>query len=217
MKIKVLKPILEANESIADEVKGILREKGIKLVNIIGSPGSGKTALLEKTLAHLFPAEVGIIEGDISTTYDAERVYSLGAEVVQINTQGACHLDANMIKEALQNLTLDNKKIIFIENVGNLVCPAEFRLGEDLRIIVLSLTEGEHKPLKYPYPLSFSSSQVLIVNKIDLLPHLKVDMEGIIAEAKKINPDLKVFPLSSLTGEGFSGWIEYIKNLFCIP
>ncbi len=210
MKIKVLKPILEANESIADEVREVLREQGVKLVNIIGSPGSGKTSLLEKTLTYLSPEEIGIIEGDISTTYDAERVYCMGAEVVQINTQGACHLDANMIKESLQNLTLNNKKIIFIENVGNLVCPAEFRLGEDLRIIVLSLTEGEHKPLKYP--LSFKSSQVLIINKIDLLPHLKVDMKGIIEEAKKINPDLKVFPLSSLSGEGFSGWIEYIRR-----
>ncbi len=212
MEIKVLKPILEANESIADEVRKILKEKGIKLINVIGSPGSGKTTFLEKTLTFLSPEQIGIIEGDISTTYDAERVYSMGAEVVQINTQGACHLDANMIKNALQNLTLENKKVIFIENVGNLICPAEFRLGEDLRVIVLSLPEGEHKPLKYP--LAFRSSQVMIINKVDLLPHLKVDMKGIIEEAKKINQNLRIFSLSSLTGEGFSLWIEYIRDFF---
>ena len=210
MKIKVLRPVLEANQSIAMEIKETLRKYGVKLVNIIGSPGSGKTTFLERTLSFLPVEKIGIIEGDIFTTYDAERISSLAAEVVEINTQGACHLDANMVKNALENMNLKDKKTVFIENVGNLVCPAEFELGEDLRVVVLSLPEGEHKPTKYP--LAFKTSQVLVLNKIDLLPHLKVNVEEIVKEAKTVNPELRIFPLSSLTGEGFLEWEEYIQN-----
>ncbi|HEX67719.1 MAG TPA: hydrogenase accessory protein HypB [bacterium] len=211
MKIKVVEPVLKANRVMAEEIRRYLGSKGVKLINILGSPGAGKTQFIKRTLQQLENKEIiGVIEGDISTTFDAEELVSLGVEIVQINTKGACHLDARMIKQALEQMRLDGKKVLFVENVGNLVCPAEFPLGEDLRILVLSLTEGLHKPLKYP--LAFRTSQVLILNKSDLLPHLDVNPAVIREEALSINNQMKIFQLSSLTGEGFSNWMDYFQN-----
>ncbi len=212
--IKVIEPVLKWNDALAQEIEHSLQEKGIKLLNFLGSPGAGKTTLIEKTLQLLGEErrKIGVIEGDISTTYDSEILSSLGVDVVQINTRGACHLDAQMIKSALATLNLEGKKLIFVENVGNLVCPASFRIGERERVLVLSLTEGEHKPRKYP--LAFKTSGVIIINKVDLLPHLPVNLREIKREIEEFSTEKKIFVLSSLKGEGFEEWLRFLKENF---
>ena len=176
MKVAVVKNILEANQRIAAENRQAFDERGLLVINLMSSPGAGKTTLLEKTI-HLLKEEwkVGVVEGDIQSTYDAERIGKTGAPVVQINTGGACHLDSNMVREALKTLELGNLNLLFIENVGNLVCPAEFQLGEHFKAMILSVAEGDDKPLKYP--LMFQESRVLLINKIDLLPFLRLQRE----------------------------------------
>ncbi len=212
MKVKVVTRILEANERIATENRRLFKEKGLFVVNLMSGPGAGKTSLLVRTIELLKPhLRVGVIEGDITGTEDAERIQSTGVPVVQINTGGACHLDANMIQEVLPELPLGELDLLFIENVGNLVCPAEFNVGEDMKVMLLSVTEGEDKPLKYP--LMFQQSKALVINKIDLLPYLDVDMESLKERARALNRDMEIFEVSCKTSEGLERWIAYLTGL----
>lgn len=212
MKLKVVSKILGANERIARDNEDILRKAGVYTVNLMSSPGAGKTSLLEATIRRLMDVGVrtGVIEGDIAGTDDAERIDRLGVPVVQINTGGACHLDANMIFEVLPDLPLKDIDILFIENVGNLVCPAEFKIGEAMKASILSITEGDDKPLKYP--LMFQESAALIVNKIDLKPFLSVDVEKIHRDALSLNPSLSIFNVSCKTGEGIDDWVRWLRT-----
>jgi hydrogenase nickel incorporation protein HypB len=181
------------------------------VINLMSSPGAGKTTLLEKTI-HLLKDQhkVGVVEGDIQSTYDAERISRTGAPVVQINTGGACHLDSNMVQEALKDLDIGGLDLLFIENVGNLVCPAEFHLGENFKAMILSVAEGDDKPLKYP--LMFQESRILLINKMDLLPFCDCDVNLMEERARKINPSLKVFRVSCRTGEGLGNWIAWLRD-----
>lgn len=211
MKVKVVTRILEANDRIAEENMRRFREAGVYVVNLMGAPGAGKTTLLERTILGLKDSlRIGVIEGDIAGTDDAERISGTGVPVVQINTGGACHLDANMINEVLPDLPLNELDILVIENVGNLVCPAEFRVGEDVKVMLLSVTEGHDKPLKYP--LMFKESSVMILNKIDLLQHLDVDINKIKRDALSLNPYMKIFEVSGKTGEGIDRWTEWLNG-----
>lgn len=211
MKVKVVTRILEANDRIAEENRRRFREAGVYVVNLMGAPGAGKTTLLERTILGLRDSvRVGVIEGDIAGTDDAERISATGIPVVQINTGGACHLDANMINEVLPDVPLSDLDILVIENVGNLVCPAEFKVGEDVKVMLLSMTEGHDKPLKYP--LMFQESSVLILNKIDLLSHLDVDINKVRRDALSLNPSMKIFEVSGKTGEGIGQWTEWLKG-----
>jgi hydrogenase nickel incorporation protein HypB len=211
MKISVVKNILEANQRIAEENRRKFEENGLMVINLMSSPGAGKTTLLEKTI-HLLKDKhkIGVVEGDIQSTYDAERIGRTGAPVVQINTGGACHLDGNMVQEALKNLDIRNLNLLFIENVGNLVCPAEFHLGEDFKAMILSVAEGDDKPLKYP--LMFQESRVLLINKIDLLPFCDCNVDLMEERALNINPSLKIFRVSCRTGEGLEKWIDWLGH-----
>lgn len=212
MKISVVKNIMAANELLAEENRRLFNQHKLLVINLMSSPGAGKTSLLEKTILSLKDdLRLGVIEGDIQSTYDAERIEKTGAQVVQINTGGACHLDSNMIQEALKNMVLNNLDLLFIENVGNLVCPAEFNLGEDFKAMILSVTEGDDKPLKYP--LMFRESRVLLINKIDLLPFCDCNIELIEKRARQINPQLTIFRLSCKTGEGFADWVTWLKEI----
>jgi len=205
MKLKVTTKILDANERIAEENKKMFKEAGVYVINLMSSPGAGKTSLLERTInAIKDKVKVGVIEGDITGTNDAERIDRLGVPVVQINTEGACHLDANMIADSAKELPLKDLDLLFIENVGNLVCPAEFKVGEDIKVMILSLTEGDDKPLKYP--LMFQESSVLIINKIDLKDLLDVSVDKIRKDALSLNPKIKIFEVSCKTGQGIDEW-----------
>lgn len=210
MKVKVVAKILEANDRIAAENRKIFERAGVYVINLMSAPGAGKTTLLEKTLSGGTGLKIGVIEGDIAGSDDAQRIAEHGAPVVQINTGGACHLDANMIYEVLDDLPLKDLDILFIENVGNLVCPAEFKVGEDMKMMLLSITEGHDKPLKYP--LMFQESSALILNKIDLAAHTDVDMSKIKNDALSLNPGLKIFDVSCRTGEGIPRWLEWLKT-----
>ena len=212
MKFKVASKILDANERIARDNRSIFSDAGVYVINLMSSPGAGKTSLLENTIRGLKGGmSIGVIEGDIMGTDDAERIESLGVPVVQINTGGACHLDANMINEVLGDLPLKDLDMLFIENVGNLVCPAEFRVGEDVKVMILSIAEGHDKPLKYP--LMFQESSALLINKVDLKPHLDVDVEKIKQDALSLNPAIKIFEVSCKTGEGIDQWIQWLRTL----
>lgn len=210
IKIQVLNNILEMNDSYAAENKRVFEANSSFAVNMMSSPGSGKTTLLERTLERLDPSRVAIIEGDMQTTKDAERLERFGCQIVQISTGNACHLDGKMIHDALADLDLSDVRLLVIENVGNLVCPAEFRVGEDAKIVVLSVTEGEDKPLKYP--LMFREAAVCIFNKIDLLPHLDFSLEEARENARQINPQLKFLEISCKTGEGLDEWTDWLKS-----
>lgn len=210
IKIQVLNNILEMNDSYAAENRRIFEANNAFAVNMMSSPGSGKTTLLERTLERLDPSRVAIIEGDMQTTKDAERLERFGCQIVQISTGNACHLDGKMIHDALADLDLSDVRLLVIENVGNLVCPAEFRVGEDAKIVVLSVTEGEDKPLKYP--LMFREATVCIFNKIDLLPHLDFSLEEARENARQINPQLHFLSISCKTGEGLDEWTNWLKG-----
>jgi len=209
LKIPVVKNILEANERISEENRKLFEKKKVAVINLMSSPGSGKTSLLERTIDVIKDRiRMGVIEGDIQSTRDAERILSKGIPAVQINTDGACHLDSNMIRSALPNFDLSELDLLVVENVGNLVCPAEFAVGEDHKVTILSVTEGEDKPEKYP--LMFHESSVLLINKIDLLPYIDCDVEYIRDICLKINPKLEIFEISCKTGEGIDGWAEWL-------
>ncbi len=210
MEIEVGRDILEANNRLAAGLKKSLSEKGIFVVNIMSSPGAGKTTLLEATIGALKPElKLAVIEGDIQTSRDADRIARHGVQAVQINTQGACHLDADMVGQALEALDLDGVDILVIENVGNLVCPAEFDLGEAAKVTILSTPEGDDKPAKYP--LMFRLSDALIINKIDLLPYLPFSVEAVRADVAAIKPELEIFELSALNGQGMDAWLDWLR------
>jgi len=212
VKVKLVTNILEANDRIAAGNKKIFDEAKVFVVNIMSGPGAGKTSLIERTIMELNgKIKIGVIEGDIAGTDDAERIDKLGIPVVQINTGGGCHLDANMIREVLEDFSLKDLDLLIIENVGNLVCPAEFNLGEDMKIMLLSLAEGHDKPLKYP--LMFQESSALVLNKIDLLPYTNADIGKMKKDSLSLNPKLKVFEVSCKTGEGISEWTDWLKSL----
>ncbi|RJX21956.1 MAG: hydrogenase accessory protein HypB [Desulforudis sp.] len=201
--------ILRANDQVAKENRERLQR--LTTVNLISSPGAGKTTLLEKTIAALKgDVVISVVEGDIYTTRDAERIAGQGADVVQVNTEGLCHLDANMVGRALDHLNLAGTDLIVIENVGNLVCPAEFDLGEDYKVAVLSVTEGGDKPAKYP--LVFRQSHAAVINKSDLIPYTDFDLETVTREIMTINPDLEIFVISARTGEGLEKWCAWLRD-----
>lgn len=210
MKISVVRDILEANDRIAQQNSDLFKENNMFVFNLMSSPGAGKTTLLEKTIDALKDdISIGVIEGDIQSTQDAERIAAKGVPAVQINTGGACHLDGNMIRDTFKEFNFSDLDLLVVENVGNLVCPAEFQVGEDCKVMILSVAEGDDKPGKYP--LMFHESKVLLINKIDLLPYVDCSMEKIKAESLKINPDLTIFPVSCKTGEGLDAWFKWLK------
>lgn len=203
---------MDANMTVAEQNRKLFRDNRVFVMNVMSSPGSGKTTLLEKTLARLAPEiRAAIIVGDVSTTHDAERLARSGAPVVQVNTDefgGDCHLAAHVIAKALENFNLSQLDLMIIENVGNLVCPAEFDIGEDVKAVVLSVTEGEDKPVKYP--LMFRVSHVAVLNKIDLLPHLDYDRQAALNYIRQINSDMPIFELSAKTDVGMDAWLNWI-------
>jgi len=213
VKVKVVTNILEANDRIAAENKKKFGEAGVFVMNVMSGPGAGKTSLLEKTIQELSgKVKIGVIEGDIAGADDAERIDKLGIPVVQINTGGGCHLDANMITDVLEDLPpLKELDLLIIENVGNLVCPAEFKLGEDMKVMLLSVAEGHDKPLKYP--LMFQESSALILNKIDLLPYTDADIGKMKKDSLSLNPNLKIFEVSCKTGQGITEWTNWVQTL----
>lgn len=212
MQIPVVRNVLEANEKMAAHVRQRLAGGGILALNLISSPGAGKTALLERTLRDLAGEfRMAVIEGDLQTDNDARRVAATGAQAVQINTDGGCHLDSNMVLSALDNLDLDGLDILFIENVGNLVCPVEFDCGEDAKVALLSVAEGDDKPEKYP--LLFNLAKALVLNKIDLLPYVDFDLVRARAFATKLNKDLDIFELSCRNGEGLDAWYAWLRKM----
>jgi hydrogenase nickel incorporation protein HypB len=212
MEIKVLRDILEANDRAADEVRGTLADAKVSAFNFIGGPGSGKTSLLEQIIPGLAGRQaVGVLEGDIETTRDAERIAALGVPVVQLLTGGGCHLEAAFIARGLVEIGLGGLDIILIENVGNIACPAEFDLGETAKVGVLSVTEGHDKPSKYP--LLFHELSALVLGKIDLLPHTDFDMQAFEADFRGLNGQAPLFPLSCRTGEGVSSFVEWLERI----
>ncbi|MBF0486725.1 MAG: hydrogenase nickel incorporation protein HypB [Nitrospirae bacterium] len=212
MNIKVVTKILDANDRIADTNRRKLKAAGIYTINLMGAPGAGKTSLLECVIGRLKSGlRIGVIEGDIAGTDDARRIALHGVPVVQINTGGACHLDANMIGSVLDSLPLAEIDVLIIENVGNLVCPAEFSLGEDMKIMVSSITEGHDKPCKYP--LMFQKSSALILNKTDLLPYMNTDMGKFKADALSLNPKIKIFEVSCKTQDGVGEFCDWLSGL----
>ena len=214
MEIKIQKKVLEANESQAEKNRQHFKDKNVFVLNVMSSPGSGKTETLCKTLKMLMPKiRTGVIVGDICTRNDAQRLEASGVKVVQINTDqfgGDCHLTANMIEKAAKEFDLDNLDLMIVENIGNLVCPAEFDIGENARVVVLSVTEGEDKPLKYP--LMFQVADAAILNKIDLLPYLDFNAKEAVDNMQKVHPKMPVFKLSAKTEDGFEPWIEWIVS-----
>ena len=210
-KVDVGKKILSANEEYALKNSQLLTERKKLCLNMISSPGSGKTTILTRTISELKDKiKIGVIEGDIQTDIDAEKIRATEAPVVQINTNGACHLSAAQISSALENLPVADLDLIFIENVGNLVCPSAFELGEAGKIVVLSVAEGDDKPAKYP--AIFAKSKVLLINKIDLLQaaHVDFEIERVKADARKLNKDIEIFPISAKTGDGMTNWYDWL-------
>ena len=212
MQVKILQNILGANENIARKNQDRLDRYGILAINVMSSPGSGKTSLILQTIKH-FKRKLGIavIEGDTASSIDADKVQQKGVQVVQINTGfGGCHLEAHMIENALNNLSLENIGLLLIENVGNLICPAEFSLGEHKQIMLLSVPEGDDKPHKYP--LIFTKADVVLVNKIDLLPYLTFNMTAFNQTVNGLNSKVKILPVSCQTGEGLKAWFSWLED-----
>jgi len=214
-RLEVLTRIFDENDRTAAANRAEFAAAGVRVVNLMSAPGAGKTALLRETLARLGgQLRIGIIEGDIETSLDADRLAGFGAAVALINTGdgfgGECHLDAPMVRSALPRLPLADLDLVVIENVGNLVCPAEFDVGEDARAMVYAVTEGEEKPLKYP--VMFRSCGLIVVNKVDLLPYLDFDMDGFLGNLRKVNPEAEVLPVSARTGEGVTAWCDWLRQ-----
>lgn len=213
MQIPIIRNVLEVNENKANELRQIFHEKKILVLNLISSPGAGKTSLLERTLVDLEKEfKFAVIEGDLQTDNDAQRIAKTKAQVVQINTDGGCHLNADMISKALEKLDIDNIDILIIENVGNMVCPVEFDCGENAKIAILSTTEGDDKPEKYP--TLFHKSDAMILNKIDLLEYVPFSLEKAKTHARAINPQLDIFQVSCLKGTGLENWYAYLRTSF---
>lgn len=209
MKIEVVKDILEANDQVALLNREFFDSLRVFTINVMASPGAGKTSLILETIPRL-DAPAGVIEGDVASSIDSEKVARFNIPVVQINTGGNCHLDASMVKDAIKKLNLEGIKYLFIENVGNLICPASFDLGEDIKIAISSVPEGDDKP--YKYPGLFSTVDAVILNKIDLLPYIDFNIEYFKNGITAINKRAKIFPLSCKTKEGIDSWIEWLKS-----
>ena len=216
VKVRVVEDALDANNTIARANRDDFDRHGVAVVNLMSAPGAGKTSLLERALE--LPLgdgiRVGVLEGDVQGSYDATRIASLHVPVTQINTDsgfgGECHLDANMVRSALPSVPLADIDLLVIENVGNLVCPAEFRVGEDVRVMVAAITEGEDKPLKYP--LMYRTCELVLINKVDLLPHLEVDLEELLANIDAVHPDVETMVVSARTGEGVEEWRRWLAE-----
>jgi hydrogenase nickel incorporation protein HypB len=211
-KVRIVEDALDANNTIASANRADFDRAGVKVVNFMSAPGAGKTTLLERVVADLPGVRVGVLEGDVEGSMDADRLAHLHIPVTQLNTGagfgGECHLDANMVRSAIPALPLDEIDLLLVENVGNLVCPAEFSIGEDARVMVTAVTEGEDKPLKYP--LMFRACELVIVNKIDLLPHLDFDLEKLLYNIDVVHPDVERIVLSARTGEGVEAWRDWL-------
>jgi hydrogenase nickel incorporation protein HypB len=212
MKIPIVENILSANERLADENRRMLAEKGVLVVNVMSSPGAGKTSLILRTIEALREQmRIGVIEGDVASRVDADTIEQLGVPVVQINTGGTCHLDANMIRGSLDRLPLDDLDLLLIENVGNLICPTDFALGEALKVMIPSVPEGDDKP--YKYPAMFAAVDAIVVNKVDLLPYVEFDLEGFRKLVVGLNGNVQVFEVSCKTGEGIEAWTEWLASM----
>jgi hydrogenase nickel incorporation protein HypB len=214
-KVRIVEEALDANNTIAAANRADFDRAGVKVVNFMSAPGAGKTTLLERVVADLPGVRVGVLEGDVQGSMDADRLASLHVPVTQLNTDpsfgGECHLDANMVRTAIPELPLDDIDLLIVENVGNLVCPAEFRIGEDARVMVASVTEGEDKPLKYP--LMYRACELVIVNKIDLLPHLEFDLDHLLYNIDQVHPDVERIVVSARTGEGVDAWRDWLLRI----
>ncbi len=215
MEISIVRDVLEESNTIARENRGLFDQNQVFVVNLMSSPGSGKTSILSRTIPILLNQGLNcaVIEGDITSTIDSERLQPLGIQIVQANTEpfgGDCHIGSHLVKAALEYLDLSSIQILFIENIGNLVCPAEFYLGEDCKAVVLSITEGEDKPLKYP--LMFRECQICMVSKIDLMPYLDYDLSLLEANIQKVNSQIEVIFNSAKTGEGMSTWVDWLMR-----
>ncbi len=211
MEIQVMKNILGENDRTAAENQALFKEKGVYVLNLMGSPGAGKTSLLEKTMEFLKDEiPMAVIEGDLFTSRDAERIEKHGVPVIQINTAGGCHLDAPMVQKTAQKLELDKLELLIVENVGNLVCPAEFAVGEDEKAVVLSVTEGDDKPMKYP--LIFKESAIALLNKVDILPYTNFDLAQAKEDITTLHPGMQVLELSCTTGQGLAEWCTWLRN-----
>jgi hydrogenase nickel incorporation protein HypB len=211
MRIQIVEDILSANNQLAVENRRLFDEKGILTIDIMASPGAGKTSLILQTIKHLgADLRLGVVEGDISSTIDSERIAATGVPVVQINTGGTCHLEANMLRRALPELSLDGLALLLIENVGNLVCPAAFDIGAHLRIMLASIPEGDDKP--YKYPAMFATVDAIAVNKIDLLPYLDFDFAYFEQGIRALNHEAPIFRLSCKTGEGVEEWVNWLRE-----
>jgi len=208
--VQIEQDILAKNNAYAQQNRQALAEQGIFALNLVSSPGSGKTTLLCKTIALLGQQPVAVIEGDQQTSQDADRIRATGAQAIQINTGKGCHLDAHMVGHAMEQLKLMDGSLLMIENVGNLVCPAAFDLGEAHKVVILSVTEGEDKPIKYPD--MFRAASVMLLNKIDLLPHLQYDVAAAIGFARRVNPQIRVIQLSATSGEGMQEWLAFLGD-----
>ena len=211
VKIPVLKEVTEANTLLANVLRAEFAAHQVLVLNVIASPGAGKTSLLERTVKALEgELRISVIEGDPTTSIDAERIAAAGVPVVQINTGGGCHLEARQVQRAIEQLDLSAADVVIVENVGNLICPTGWDLGEDVKVIVASLPEGDDKPLKYP--LSFLNAQVVVINKVDLEPHVPARTAMMRENALKVNPDLVVFEVSCVTGQGISEWLAWLRT-----
>ena len=214
--MEVEKDVLYQNNLLGERNRGFFEAKNILAMNLVSSPGSGKTSLLEKTLISMKgEMEFAVIEGDQQTTNDADRIHATGTKVTQINTGKGCHLDAHMVLHAVQGMKLKNDSVLFIENVGNLVCPAMFDLGEKERVVIISVTEGDDKPLKYPD--MFHTSTVCVINKIDLLPYVPFSMDKVKENALKINHKLEFVEVSCTSGEGLTNWFNWLRSKQPVP
>src|SRR5688572_24370791 len=214
-KVRVVEGVLDANDTIAGANRADFDRAGVTVINLMSAPGAGKTTLLERVLGDLGGIRAGVLEGDVQGSLDADRLASLHVPVTQLNTDagfgGECHLDANMVRSALPEIPLEDVDLLVVENVGNLVCPAEFKIGEDARVMVSSVTEGEDKPLKYP--LMFRACELVLVNKVDLLPHLDFDVDRFLHNLDKVHPGVERMLVSARTGEGIEevrGWLQRV-------
>ena len=211
MKVSLNQKILSRNEECANKNKAFFKDNDVLCLNVISSPGSGKTTTISRTIKDLGDQiKIGVIEGDIKTDTDAQKIRDAGGEAVQIETQGACHLSAEQVYNAIKALGAEKMDVVIIENVGNLVCPSAFDLGEALRVILLSVPEGDDKPIKYPG--TFAEADVVLINKIDLADYIDFNLERALGDVRVVNPDVEIFQISATTGEGMDAWYEWLKN-----
>ncbi len=211
MKVSLNQKILDRNEACAQKNKAFFAEHNILCLNVISSPGSGKTTTIARTIRDLKDKlTIGVIEGDIKTDTDAQKIRAAGADAVQVETQGACHLSAEQVYNALKALDAEVKDVVIIENVGNLVCPSAFDLGESSRVVILSVPEGDDKPIKYPG--TFAGAQVVLINKIDLIDHIEFNLDRVLTDIRAVNPNAKIFQVSATTGEGMQQWYDWLLN-----